>query len=129
MLRFMVPASIINVISFAIGVFWGIVGVAAVSAISFACIQTPLVMYGATRAGPVRHGDLIGCVIPFVVASAVAFGALILISSFLILPEFHRILASTVISYGIFLSTLFILPGGRRYIADLRRVWGLLTSA
>ena len=54
MFRYMSAAAVVNVLSFGIGILWGAVGVAAVSGVSYLCIQTPLVMYGATRHGPVE---------------------------------------------------------------------------
>ena len=73
--RYTLAASIINVLSFGIGIFWGAIGVAAMSGVSYLCIQTPLVMYGATRSGPVSCVKLVRAILPICIAGLLAFSA------------------------------------------------------
>ena len=76
MFRYMSAAAVVNVLSFEIGILWGAVGVAAVSGVSYLCIQTPLVMYGATRHGPVSFVMIVRCILPICSAAVVAISVI-----------------------------------------------------
>jgi len=72
-------ASIVSVTSFAIGLPWGPVGVAACYVVASGCIHAPTIIYFATRTGPVRARDLAPCVVlPACLAAAVFAGVSLL---------------------------------------------------
>lgn len=66
MMRFMIWAAVLNVISYLVGALGGVVGIAACAALVFVLVTTPLVLFGATRCGPVGWRDLAHASIPFV---------------------------------------------------------------
>ena len=76
MLKYWVAAALINLFSFGIGVFWGAIGVAAVSGLSFVLVQTPLVLYGALRSGPVRPIDMVRAIAPATLAAALTYAVI-----------------------------------------------------
>lgn len=64
-------AAVINVAAYASGLPFGIVYVAAVSALSVWVIQTPMLVWVAARTGPVDRAMMLRLLLPNVVASAV----------------------------------------------------------
>jgi PST family polysaccharide transporter len=100
MRRFMTIASIINVISFVVGAIWGVIGVAAAGALVFVFGTTPLVLYGATRRGPVRFEDLVRCGIPFAMRATAVYTLLLAAQHYLTMKGFERIALTTLLSYG-----------------------------
>jgi len=78
MFEWSVFASIVSVISFAVGLPWGPVAVAACYVVANALIHMPTLIYWATRSGPVRARDLLEVVgLPAGVAGVVFFGLVI----------------------------------------------------
>jgi polysaccharide transporter, PST family len=71
-------AAVINVVSFLVGAFWGVLGVAIFASLNFVFLTTPLMLFGATRSGPVRPRDLLHFGAPFVFAGASAYAVLVL---------------------------------------------------
>jgi PST family polysaccharide transporter len=63
-------AAAINVLAYACGLPWGIVYVAAVSALSVCLIQTPMLVAVVVRQGPVGRGTMARLLLPNIVASA-----------------------------------------------------------
>ena len=117
----------ISVASFAVGAFWGVVGVAAVSAISFSLIQTPLLIWAATRAGAVTLPAFLRIVAPFVVAGGAT--ALMLIYARLDGDGLVPLVVSLVEAYFAFSSTLLLFPSGRRLFRDAVAMRSILMQA
>jgi PST family polysaccharide transporter len=65
-------AAVINVAAYACGLPWGIVYVAAVSALSVCLIQTPMLVWVAVRQGPVGRTMMAKLLLPNIVAAGVA---------------------------------------------------------
>lgn len=106
--------ALISIASFAIGVAWGAVGVAAVSAISFTFIQVPLMMRAMTRIGPVRLKDMVQAMIPFVVSPlCVAPPLWYLRETFSI----WGLAGVAALAYALFGLCILLLPGGRDLFA------------
>jgi PST family polysaccharide transporter len=72
-------ASIVSVVSFAVGLPWGPVYVAAAYVIANLTLHMPSLVYLATREGPVRARDLVPCVrVPCFLAIAVLIESLLI---------------------------------------------------
>jgi len=119
-MRMSVLVACISVGAFALGSLWGVVGVARTSALSFMFLQTPLLVWAATRSGPVRLGALLRALLPLVAAGCVAAAATELALSHLPGPRSLQVLGAFAIAYGAFVLTLLSQPGGRRMVADAR---------
>ncbi len=107
----------ISLASFAIGVIWGVVGVACVSALTFAFIQTPLLIRAATRVGAVTLPVTLRAVMPFAVAGTAS--AVTLFCAHLDSHGVRGLLAALATSYAIFSLVLVCLPEGRRFLTGL----------
>ena len=111
-MRLAVITALISIASFAVGIRWGAVGVAAVSALSFALIQTPLMFWRVTRAGAVRMGDIAGPLVSLAIAGLACTGAVLLCGP---LPLPTRIFVAGLAAYLVFAVFVRILPGGRDF--------------
>lgn len=126
MMRFMLAASTISVLSFAVGTLWGVIGIAAVSAGTFAAITTPLVLYGATRRGPVSLQSVVTGLLPFLCCAVAAYGALTLVLHSVVLIDLTKVTVGLVTCYGTFIAALSAFPSGRSH---LKRTYILVDSA
>ena len=122
-------AAVINIASFLIGAFWGIVGIAMAGALGFVFVTTPLVLFGASRRGPVRPADLIRCLAPFTFAGLIVYGVLEFGLERMALTGLIQIVAATAISYGLFVGISLTGKGNRRLLrGGLRLLKGLLPT-
>jgi PST family polysaccharide transporter len=126
MMRYMVAASSISVLSFAIGALWGIIGIAAVSAVTFVLVQTPLVLFGATRTGPVSLRSVLLAILPFVCCGVVAYSALALVLRTLELSNVAELTVGILTCYGTFVVLLFLFPSERE---NFKRTYALVRGA
>ena len=115
-------ASAINVLAYAAGLHWGLIGVARTSAISVYVLQTPLLFWAATRTGPVRAGTLIRIVYPFVMATVVAMVAITILPATWTDRGFFGLVLATIVSYSAFTAVLAVLKPGR---SALRSAWNV----
>lgn len=120
-----VAASLINVASFVIGVRWGAVGVASVSAVSFVFIQTPLLVWSATREGAVSAALLVRAIVPFFIAGIASAIALCLLTQVGGSASLATIVVNEIVAYAVFAVALACLPAGMTFI---RGTWNLRTS-
>jgi PST family polysaccharide transporter len=120
-----VAASLINVASFVIGVRWGAVGVASVSAVSFVFIQTPLLVWSATREGAVSAALLVRAIVPFFIAGIASAIALCLLTQLGGSASLATIVVNEIVAYAVFAVALACLPAGLTFI---RGTWNLRTS-
>ena len=115
--------SVIAVLSFVAGLPWGPVGVAAGGALSFVFLITPLVCWGATRAGVITLATLARAWLPFLIAALATVGVLQLAKSYLATNHVvFQLGLCLLIAYGTFLAVLLCLPDGNPVI---RRAWHL----
>ena len=118
--HFTIAASVINVLSFLIGAYvWNIIGVAALGSCGFVLVTTPLMIYGATRSGPVRASDMVRLVAPFTCWSIIVFCTLIAVTYYTTLDGFTLILISTLLSYGAFLGFALARRSERQLLHDV----------
>jgi PST family polysaccharide transporter len=123
--HFTTIASIINVVTFVVGAyFWNIVGVAALGALGFVLLTTPLMLYGATRFGPVQGRDLIRCVASFAARGATVYAMLVVAEHYLAIYGLARIVVATLFSYAGFFGLALLSQRDREL---LREGIGLLT--
>jgi PST family polysaccharide transporter len=110
-------SSIAFVLSFIIGLPWGVVGVAACY-IGAGVIQGPLIWFAATRKGQVSFGDLVKALSPYVVALAITIPLIWLIS--LRLPaSIISLAAMLVMAYAAFTLAMLLTRRGRTALADV----------
>ena len=107
-------ASILNLASYLVASFWGIVAVAAAGASVFVLVTTPLVVFGATRSGPVRVRDMVALLATFAIEGAVVYGALSFEVRALSLSGLVQIIVASVIAYGGFALLTMAIPVERR---------------
>ena len=128
MMQVTMAASVLNVASYLVGALWGVVGIAMCAALVFVFITTPLMLYAATRRGPVTPMDLLRCVFPFILRSGAVYALLFWAQQHINLPGIFAITAMTALSYGGFVALIFLMPGGSRYVDDVRRMVALLRN-
>ncbi|HEX7894351.1 MAG TPA: lipopolysaccharide biosynthesis protein [Terriglobales bacterium] len=122
-------AAAINVTSYLIGSFWGVVGIAMAASLSFVFVSTPLLLFAALRRGPIRFGDVAGCAIPFILETILIYAVLRYGLDRLPLQGFSRIAAGVLISYGLFVGIASISADNRRLLqAGARALKGLLPA-
>ncbi len=120
-------AAVINVVSYLIGAFWGVVGIAMAASIGFVFLTTPLLLYAATRRGPVRPRDIIRCSLPFIAATLLVYAILVFGLGGLALHGFARIIVATLLSYGLFVGLALASKANRLLLlGGLHSLKGLL---
>jgi PST family polysaccharide transporter len=116
---FTIYAAIINIASFLIGgCLWGIVGVAAAGATGFVLVTTPLMIYGATRSGPVRARDLLGSASSFTLVSAIVYVVLVAAAPY-IADGLSQIVVAAIVSYGFFAGLVLRSAADRHLVREL----------
>jgi PST family polysaccharide transporter len=107
-------AAVINVASFLIGIAWGVIGVAIGASLSFALLTTPLLLFGATRSGPVRPRDFLSFAAPFAFAGIVTYAVLVFGLRQVALPGVMRLVAATLVSYTLVTALCLVSAENRR---------------
>ena len=121
-----IATAVISIISFAIGVHWGALGVARVSALSFTFIQVPLMLYVMTRKGVVTMQDILRTLTPFVMATLLVSIPLYWMRSAHTAPA---LVGLFLLSYTSFVVLLTMLPGRREFIKMLRDIAGQIRTS
>jgi PST family polysaccharide transporter len=122
-----VLSSALFVMSFAIGLPWGPVGVAACYVGVGIFVQGPLVLWAATREGPVRLPHVLRGLAPHLLSLAIGFGAEIGLQR--LLPTGLPSLAFLLLAaYAVYVAALAILPSGREILNTLRNYGGAAAS-
>lgn len=122
-MRCSIYTALISIASFAIGVHWGAVGVAAASALSFNFIQTPLMLLAMTRAGSIRRSDIARSLVPFLGATLVVATVLFL-SRRVTHPA--ELVALAIMSYLLFGCCVGLTPSGREFLKTLTKLPALI---
>ncbi|APW37494.1 hypothetical protein RD110_10075 [Rhodoferax koreense] len=121
MLKYWVTASGINLTACIIGIYWGAVGVAAVASLSFIFIQTPLVLSGALKEGPVNFRDIFGVIATPTLAAAITFAA-VRFGLFAKAPsDLVTLLLEVGLSYGLLVLLLACTGHGRAFLLQTRK--------
>jgi PST family polysaccharide transporter len=126
---FSVWAAVINVASYLIGSFWGVIGIATASSLGFVFLTTPLMLFGASRSGPVRLADIARCALPFVVVGFAVYAALRFGLASLGLRGLAQIVAATLASYALFVLLSLTSRSNRQLMRGaVRSLKGLLPA-
>jgi len=107
-------AAVINVMSYFIGAIWGVIGIAIAASLSFVFLTTPLLLFGATRRGPVRRRDLLSFGTPFVLAGIAAYAVLVFGFRQVPLQGVLRLIVVTLASYALVVGFCLISAENRR---------------
>ena len=114
------------VLSFIVGLPWGVIGVAGCY-IAVGAVQGPLVWWAATRHGPVSFGRLMRALYPYALAGVVTAIAEYGLRQMAIAPIPGLILGLAA-AYVVFVAVLLVTPGGRQAFRDVRNQMASLTS-
>ncbi|MDT7951734.1 MAG: lipopolysaccharide biosynthesis protein [Acetobacteraceae bacterium] len=119
--------AVLSVISFALGIIWGVIGVAMLSAICFFFLQTPLLLRVATRSGPVSTRALVTALLPFAVATGVTVAALAALDT--VRPDgIPGLVLLAAASYIVFLAAIICFPGGLTMLRRLLKLGAILRN-
>ena len=105
-------------IAFAIGLKWGVLGVAACYTLSDIFIRLPVLWLFIGRRGPVSARDLATMAAPFVIAGTMSAAALLLLVVNLNLTPLPLVGVGLAISYGTFVCALLLLKRGRVIVIE-----------
>ena len=97
-----------TIISFAVGLPWGPLGVAIAYVVSDYVLRLPFVWYMAGRSGYVSVGDIYRTVLPHVSSLLVSGCALALVKSYLHAPSIIELGGALVVSYAISFAVLML---------------------
>lgn len=127
MMRWGIVGSILTMIAFVAGLPWGAFGVALVYSVSGLLLRTPTLLWWVCREGPVRAGDVYRVAAPFALTAVTSGLALwYLRTRWTFDTPAIGLLLATLLSIGVCLVTLAILPAGRRALGDVKAVAGML---
>lgn len=127
MFRYGLVASTIIVTAIVAGLPWGAVGVAAVYALTWVTIITPMLFYWVGRKGPVRARDFYITVAPAFGSALAVLGALFLFRrSVVIVSPLKGLVASFGIACVVALIFLYAVPAGRRALRDFAEVVAII---
>ena len=105
-------------IAFAVGLRWGVEGVAACYALSDIFIRLPALWLFIGRRGPVTTQDLANIAAPFLLAGMASAAALALVTLPLKIPSLALLVVGLIISYGTFVATLLLTSRGRAIVVE-----------
>ncbi len=121
-----VATALISILSFVIGVHWGAVGVACLSALSFTFIQVPLMLYVMTRKGDLLLAEIVRTVSPFCIAIALVAIPLFWMRSASTLADMIGLM---ILSYSLFVLFLMMLPGRSEFLKMARSIGSVLRQS
>jgi PST family polysaccharide transporter len=115
-------------VAFCAGLPWGPIGVAAAYSISQVTVRSPVVLWMATRAGPVNLRDLCRIGTMHVLAGAVSFTAIVGARHALALEGIPALALLLCLSYATTLLVLAFIPSGRTTLRDSISIVTLIAS-
>ena len=128
LLKFGIVNSAVVVLSFAVGIRWGVIGVAAAYAVANYVVLLPGLWYCFHKT-PVSVWTFLAAIVRPAIASLVTALAIILIRPYLLhLPAIAIVGISFVIAASIYLLVWVSMPGGVRVLRDFAGYIGLLYS-
>jgi O-antigen/teichoic acid export membrane protein len=127
MFKYGLVASTIIVAAIITGLPWGALGVAAVYAVVWLTIVTPLLFWWVGRKGPVRPRDFYVTVAPaFFAAIGVLIALFVFRRSVVIVSPLIGLAASLGIACAVALLLLYAIPAGRRALWDFGAVAAIM---
>jgi PST family polysaccharide transporter len=121
-----VVTALIAIASFAIGIVWGVTGVAAVSAISFTFIQCPISIRAMTRTGPVQMDDMVKTLAPYIISALCVAVPLHYLRG---TSNLVGLAGMGVLTYTLFGLCILLLPGGRDFFATVLSLFSTLRQS
>lgn len=116
-LRVFSIVAVINVASYAVGLIWGLEGVARCSALSVYLLQCPILVHAATKTGPVDRAAFIRAAWPALAAVGAVAPLLYLLVHALPGGSVLAILVGGAAAYGLIGAALTCFPSGRTTLA------------
>jgi PST family polysaccharide transporter len=113
--------AVTSVISFAVGLHWGALGVAIAYTLSDYLVRFPFAWLFAGRRGPVTTNSLIHLIAPHVAACLAAVVGVMIISKAFPLSQFLTLSVSIFASYAIYIAVLSGFPSKRALISEVVR--------
>jgi PST family polysaccharide transporter len=117
-MKWSIITSAISVASFVIGIRWGAVGVAGIGGAGFVLIQTPLMIWAATRTGPVTGRHVINAVMPSLVALSLTVPVAFLFSKLVHTNAGVEISAGMLLTFAAYFIALSSISSGREMLSD-----------
>ncbi|WP_260928049.1 lipopolysaccharide biosynthesis protein [Novosphingobium sp. 9] len=111
--------SVVIVVGYLIGIFWGPKGVAMSAAISSGLVQIPVMWWAVTRCGPVNRRDAVRLMTPLIAATAICGGVLAVLAQRIDWTSLPMLALAGILAYVVFGAALTLFPTGR---AQLRRI-------
>lgn len=122
-------AAAINMVSYIIGVQWGLIGVARTSTIVAFLLTTPLLLFAATRSGPISVKFLLRLLYPFAMSTIVSMAGIVLYKRSLGIAGFLDLVVVVAISYIATLMVLICFPSGRAALESVVAAFRTLASS
>ena len=116
-MKWTVITSAISIVSFLIGIRWGVVGVASVSALTFVVVQTPILIWSATRVGPVTARFVIDAIRPIAISFFITAPVLYLYSGLLHINAVAEILGGVALTGAVYLLAISTMRSGREMLS------------
>jgi PST family polysaccharide transporter len=115
-----VATSLYSSVAFLIGLPWGAQGVAAAYAVS-ELIRTPVMLWYATRSGPVSFGETGRALVPFLVATPLCYVTVAFLADVSAgrMSEFAFVVIALLVSYAIALPCLLVNAAGRECLGEM----------
>lgn len=117
----------ILIVSIALGLPWGAIGVATSYSLGYVCVAAPLLFWYVGRSGPVGARHIYATIAPIAAASLLALLTALLLRRF---SGVGNPMVGIVICLAVTILTTFVvlvlLPAGRRVLLDLKRSFFLL---
>lgn len=108
----------LNIASFIIGIRWGAIGVAIAASLAFVIIQTPMIIWAASRLGPVTTRFVIDAITPIAVSFMTTAPTLFLYSRVAHANAVAELCGGILLTCAIYLLSLSVLPSGRRILSE-----------
>lgn len=121
MLRGGVVTAVVGLGAVAIGIRWGILGVAIGFLLARALLRLPVMLWLAGRAGPVRHRELIAGAAPHAIATAAVLGLLAAGQDWLGPVRWPALIGSAFLAYAAYLAVVCAFPASRALVLGLAR--------
>lgn len=125
-----IATSLYNVAAFLIGIQWGALGVAKVYAIG-EVFRAPVMLWYATRVGPVSFRNALGGVVPFLFAGLICYALLVFFDHSMAnaIHPFIKALLGVLIAYGTMVPLMLLSPSMRFFFRELTGLFNKRSAA